>query len=60
MTTTTTTPSFTVGQWVRSAAVGKAPAFNGQIIDWVPDVYLVRDDMNRRFARFADELELLQ
>jgi hypothetical protein len=60
MTTTTTTPSFTVGQWVRSAAVGKAPPFNGQIVAWTPGIYIVRDDTNRRFARTADELELLQ
>ena len=57
--TETTTPTFQIGQWVRSIAVGKAPAFNGQIIAWTPDIYIVRDDTNRRFARTADELEEL-
>lgn len=62
--------SYEIGQWVRSIPVGKAPAFAGQIVEYIckPDrrsrdfnkFYVVRDAEKRRFARTAGELEPLQ
>ena len=65
-----TQSQYEIGQWVRSIPVGKAPAFAGQIVEYICNrdsrsrdynkYYIVRDAEKRRFARTAGELEALQ
>ena len=58
--TETTTPTFQIGQWVRSRPVGGIPTFNGEIIERHDDSYVIRDSMKRRFWRGPEQLEPLQ
>lgn len=53
-------PKFCIGQWVKSIAVGKAPAFNGEIVQREGTFYILRDSENRRFYRTYSELEPIQ
>lgn len=55
-----TSQQFEVGQWVRSIAVGKAPAFNAEVIARVGREYIIRDAFKLRYSRQQEHLEPLQ
>lgn len=55
-----TQQQYEIGQWVRSIPVGKAPAFNGEIIEHGIGGYTVRDADKVRGFRLREELEPLQ
>lgn len=47
-------PTFTAGDYVSSAPVGRQDAFTGEIVEIR---YVVRDAQGRRFERTAEQLQ---
>lgn len=60
MTPNPTTPTYTVGQWVRSRPYGARPAVVGEIIEIDRSRYIIRDATKKRWFRLQEELEPLQ
>jgi hypothetical protein len=45
-----------VGDWVRSVRVGRKEEFNGEIVEILSGLFVVRDAEKRRWLREASEL----